>query len=100
MTFDFLEPAQAELNEAFQFYEAQREGLGDEFAREVFRTIQRILNHPHAWARLSKQSRRCRTKRFPYGIIYQIREEEKRVLIIAVMHLSRKPGYWKPRLRG
>ncbi|HZV33716.1 MAG TPA: type II toxin-antitoxin system RelE/ParE family toxin [Verrucomicrobiae bacterium] len=96
MNFQFLAAARVEFEEAFDYYEAQREGLGEEFAREVYRTIQRITDHPLAWRKLSRKTRRCRTKRFNYGIIYQIRGNE--IFIVAVMHLSRKPGYWKSRL--
>ena len=33
--YDFLEPAQIELEEEVSFYNGQRAGLGYEFAREV-----------------------------------------------------------------
>ena len=96
--YGFLEPAQIEFDEAINFYNQQREGLGHEFAAEVLNTINRILRYPEAWNKLSKRTRRCRTKRFPYGVIYQIRGD--RVLIVAVAHLRRKPRYWRNRLRA
>lgn len=99
MDFDFLAVAQLELEESFDYYEARREGLGTEFVREVYRAIQRILKHPRAWAKLSERTRRCRTSRFPYGIIYEVRDEENVILIVAIAHLSRKPGYWQDRLK-
>jgi hypothetical protein len=34
-------------------------------------------------------------KKFPFGIIYQI--IEKQIVVIAVMHLHKKPDYWKKR---
>lgn len=95
--FGFLEPARIELEEAINFYNQQRANLGDEFAAEVLNTINRILNHPEAWTKLSKHTRRCRTNRFPYGVIYQIRGD--RIVIIAVAHLRRKPIYWRDRLK-
>ena len=93
----FLPPAKAELAEAISYYNTQSEGLGYDFAAEVKRTLERIVQYPDAWFRLSKRTRRCRTNRFPYGVIYQIREET--VLIVAVMHLSREPETWKSRLK-
>jgi plasmid stabilization system protein ParE len=96
MIFSFLQPAKDELNEAIAYYEAQREGLGEEFAQEIINTVQRILDHPKAWSNLSGNIRRCRTNPFPYGVVYQIRGDD--ILIVAIMHLHPRPGYWKDRL--
>lgn len=97
MKIEFLEPAKIEFMEAVLYYNDQSEGLGYEFAAEVKRTIERIVQYPEAWLQLSKRTRRCRTSRFPYGLIYQIHENS--ILIVAVMHLSRNPVIWKKRLR-
>ncbi len=97
MKYSFLAPAREEFDEAIDFYNKRRDGLGYEFADEVERAIERILEHPRAWHPLSPRARRCRTRRFPYGVIYQIRENE--ILIVAIMHLRRRPGYWKDRIR-
>lgn len=95
--YGFLEPAQVEFEEAVNFYNRQSEKLGDEFATEVLKTINRILTHPEAWTKLSKRTRRCRTNRFPYSVIYQIRGD--RILVVAVAHSKRKPKYWRDRVR-
>lgn len=97
MKIEFLPPASAELMDAISYYNMQSEGLGYEFAGEVKRTLERIVQYPDAWFKLSKRTHRCRTNRFPYGIIYQIRKDT--LLIVAVMHLSREPESWKSRLR-
>ena len=97
MKIRFFATAEAEFLDAISFYNSQSEGLGYEFAAEVNRTIQRIIQYPEAWTKLSKRPRRCRTNRFPYGVIYQVREET--LLIVAVMHLSREPQTWKSRLK-
>ncbi len=96
MNVVFLETAEFEFNEAIMFYNIQRENLGYEFASEVKNAIERIIENPEAWAPLSKRTRRCLTRRFPYGIIYQIRN--KTLLIISVMHLRRKPQTWRSRM--
>lgn len=96
MKVQFLPSAEAEFAEATTYYNAQSEGLGFEFAAEVKRTLERIVQYPEAWASLSKRTRRCRTNRFPYGVIYQIRGDT--ILVAAVMHLGRDPETWKSRL--
>jgi toxin ParE1/3/4 len=97
MKIGFLSPASIDLMAAISYYNDQSEGLGFEFAAEVNRTQERILQYPEAWPKLSKRTRRCRTNRFPYGLIYQVREDS--ILIVAVMHLSRNPETWKNRPR-
>jgi hypothetical protein len=92
----FLDPAEIELLEAISWYNEQSEGLGFEFAAEVARTIDRIVSNCTAWSPLSSRTRRCRTNRFPYGVIYQLRIDT--ILIVSIMHLKRKPGSWKKNL--
>lgn len=97
MKVHFLEPAQAEMQEAISYYESERNGLGAEFAEEAKKAIERIVQYPEAWSLLSQRTRRCLTNKFPYGLIYQIRGED--ILIIAVMNLYRDPKTWRSRVR-
>ena len=96
--YEFLEPAQIELEEEVKYYNEQQAGLGYDFAKEVADTIARILRYPEAWTKLSKRTRRCRTKRFPYGVFYQITGDK--ILIVAVGHLRREPSYWRNRVKS
>jgi plasmid stabilization system protein ParE len=96
--YEFLEPAQIELEEEVKYYNAQQPGLGYDFAKEVADTLARILRYPEAWTKLSKRTRRCRTKRFPYGVFYQITGDK--ILIVAVGHLRREPSYWRNRVKS
>jgi plasmid stabilization system protein ParE len=96
VTVRFLEIARDELREAIQFYEAQRSGLGTEFRDEIQSTLERIKHFPEAWSPLSKNTRRCRTHRVPYGVIYRVKSEE--ILVVAIAHLHRRPEYWKDRI--
>ena len=96
MNYAFLEPAKAELDEAQGHFNRLQPGLGDEFLDEVQNAIKKILKNPEAWRKIDKDARRCRTHKFRYGVVYQITTEG--ILIVAVMHLHRKPGYWADRL--
>ena len=98
MNVEFHSAAERELRQAVDYYNDQQPDLGYEFAAEVEEAVERIRSSPDAWAWISQQDnlRRCQTHRFPYGLIYQV--QPNRVLIIAVMHLKRRPGYWNDRL--
>ena len=96
MTYRFLSPAERDLAEAVDYYEAQVPGLGLEFLDEVERTVKRIIMQPEAWMSISENHRRCRTRRFPYGLIYSLDKNE--IIIAAVMCLRRHPDSWKDRV--
>jgi plasmid stabilization system protein ParE len=96
MNYIFHPEARIELEHAIDYYEDCQEELGSEFLEEVYSTVQRILTFPEAWTMLSSNSRRCLTNRFPYGIIYQILDDNC-IRIIAVMQLNQKPDYWRER---
>ncbi len=96
MEVRLLEAAEAELDDAVEYYNAQSPGLGDEFLLEFIKSTERIENYPAAWRPFSKTTRRCRMNRFPYGIIYHLHKETIHIIAVACLH--RKPEYWKKRL--
>jgi len=91
--YRFTSPALSELKQATLHYEEKENGLGGIFLDEVDATVARILANPQAWHPLSRRTRRCRTHRFPFGLIYQVRSNE--ILITSVMDLRRDPMSWK-----
>ena len=95
MRYRFHPDAEAELNEAVDYYDGCEDGLGLEFGRVVYAAIQNICQYPLAWTPLSANTRRCLLNRFPYGLVYQLKGDD--IIIIAVMQLNRKPGYWRKR---
>lgn len=97
MTFDFHPDARAEFIDAVAYYESSSDGVGLRFAREVYATINRLIAGPEAWPRITENTRRCLTRRFPYAVVYEVREKD--VLIVAIAHFSREPFYWSDRTR-
>ncbi|MFH0726092.1 MAG: type II toxin-antitoxin system RelE/ParE family toxin [Pseudomonadota bacterium] len=92
MKFFFHEDAEIEFDKAVDYYEDCRQGLGMDFAQEVYTAIFRITQFPEAWSAMSENTRRCLVNRFPFGIIYQVKSGSVR--IIAVADLRRRPNYW------
>ena len=95
MNYYFHEIAEAELLSAIEYYEECQPGLGIRFSEEIYATISRICIHPSAWEAIDSKTRRCLTNKFPYGILYRIKEDHIRIM--SIMHLYRKPDYWKDR---
>jgi toxin ParE1/3/4 len=88
--------ARIELLESVRYYESQQPGLGGRFLETVVEAINRIQAHPGMFRQISDTWRQCRIPRFPFGIIYRVRD--RRIEIVVVMHLHRKPGYWENRV--
>jgi len=96
MSVRLLESAQVELDDAIAWYASQAPGLGDAFLIETLKTLKLIEQYPKAWHPLTQQVRRCRLRRFPYSVVYA--QEGSDLLVLAVAHQHRKPGYWRTRM--
>ncbi len=97
MKLTFLKVAEAELDDAFEYYESVQSDLGFRFLTEVELAKTRIIRFPFSYEEIGKHSRRCLVHKFPYGIIYQYLEDKQEILIVAVSHLHRIPDYWSNR---
>ena len=90
------EAADEEMNSAAAYYEAREIGLGEAFLAEISRGIRQIQTRPLAWPTLIDDYRRYVLNRFPYVLIYRVDADD--ILVLAVAHSHRKPGYWRSRL--
>jgi len=93
----FHPQAKQELNHTVKYYESQHKGLGKRFLIYFQNSILKIQSFPLMYHQIEENLRQCRLSRFPYGIIYRLKDEQ--IEIIAVMHTHRKPGYWKERIK-
>jgi plasmid stabilization system protein ParE len=84
--------AENELRVAAQFYEARLAGLGEAFLVEVGRSFDRAHHSPESGAPCYGRYRRLMIRRFPYSVVYEVLADA--ILILAVAHHRRKPGYW------
>lgn len=91
----FLAPAEKEMLEAAIYYDDKAPGLGSDYIAEVEHTVNRIAENPESGLTVRGNIRRMLLRRFPFGVLYRVDQEE--IVIIAIMHLRRRPGYWKKR---
>lgn len=95
MKVSFHVSAERELNDAAEYYESERSGLGAAFLDEAERACDRILRHPDAAPRILGSIRRMLFNRVPYALLYPLEGDTLRIL--AVMNLTRRPAYWVAR---
>ena len=92
---EFHPEAESEFIAAARYYESQAENLGLNFITAVQGTYQWISEYPEIGRPFGRRLRRVLVPRFPYSLIYRV--EPQRILIVAVAHLHRRPGYWRSR---
>ena len=91
------EPASLELAEAVRWYEERRPGWGARLFEAVSRVFELIERHPEIGSPRTTPPavRQVTVRGFPYVVAYRIRSDD--VYVVAVVHTSRRPGYWKNR---
>lgn len=94
--YRFLHPADEEMTEASLFYEAASTGLGKDFLNDVQRVVDSLREHPYLGHGVDRNLRRMLLHRFPFSLIYSV--EADAILIVAVTHYGRRPGYWQDRM--
>ncbi len=97
---EILLAASAEMAEAAAWYDERVSGLGERFLGETEGAFARIdetplTGSPWRHRRLPDGVRRMFLRSFPYSAVYIL---EPRLVIVAVAHVRRRPGYWVKRL--
>ena len=97
MTVRFHPEASTELDAAASWYEGEQAGLGIAFLVEVVRATAAIEATPATWpfVRKSRRIQRFLLARFPYAVLYQVVPDA--IVVVAVGHTRRRPGYWRAR---
>ncbi|MFZ5865930.1 MAG: type II toxin-antitoxin system RelE/ParE family toxin [Thermodesulfobacteriota bacterium] len=94
-TVYFHPDAESEMNEAAQYLDHESPGLGTEFLRTIENAVDQIRCHPEAARLIQGRVRRKLVQKFPYSVIYSVRNTHIRIL--AVSHQKRRPYYWRSR---
>jgi plasmid stabilization system protein ParE len=87
--------AQAEFDEAIDWYEQQAE-LGLEFLDCVADSLTRIAATPESCEIVYEDVRRAVVQRFPYSVFYQV--EQQQIVVLAIFHSKRDPKIWQVRV--
>lgn len=91
-----FEPAASlELNEAADFYDFERSGLGTEFLDAVEATLIGVADNPESFSIEMGETRKSVVRRFPYSVMYWF--DGATVHVSAIAHHRRRPRYWSDR---
>jgi len=98
----FFADALAEYEDVVVYYEAKQEGLGARLIDEFDATVTLAMEFPHAAAKVTEAPpeyglRWTLLHSFPIKLVYTVRADA--LLIVAVFHARRRPGYWLARLK-
>ncbi len=85
----FRQKASAHLVEIHEYYENQKQGLGDEFFLSVDATLNALKRNPLIFQLKFKKIRCATLSRFPYGIYYS--QEASRIVVLSIIHFKRNP---------
>lgn len=96
-SIDFLFDAKLDLAEAMEWYDQQKQGLGDKLLLRVENTVDLLESNPFIFQIRYKNIRVGSVKKFPFAIHYWVDEKRNKVMINAVLHNSRNPQIWKDR---
>lgn len=80
---------------AYDWYEKQRIGLGEDFLFTLETSYSKIIKTPKLYQTIYGRVRRQLVSRFPYAIFFIV--EEEKIIVIAVMHTKRNPSNWSKR---
>ena len=94
-TLAFTGRATTDITDAFEWYERQRSGLGDEFLGALARAYEFVELMPEAAPIVHRDLRRLLLRKFPFAIYFRL--DAERVEIRACLHQRRHPGSWRRR---
>jgi toxin ParE1/3/4 len=87
--------AESDVKDAYEWYEAQRKGLGEHFLLCIEDALSRAARNPSMYSVVYKEVRRVLTHRFPFGVFFI--EADEYISVLAVLHARRSPKHWKSR---
>jgi plasmid stabilization system protein ParE len=92
---DCLSGARQDFDESFDWYAERSVQAAVRFAAAVDAALDRILANPTQFASADGVHRECPVKKFPFRVVYRLVDD--RVLVVAIAHAKRRPGYWRHR---
>lgn len=88
--------AQKEYEEAVEWYEKRRKGLGLQYLFALQKILHRIAEASDSFPVVFENVREAVMRKWPYAIYFQVTDEY--LLVLAIFHASREPVQWQNRV--
>jgi toxin ParE1/3/4 len=97
---EFRPEVEADVAEAAAWYEARQPGLGSEFVEDIILVWDALAESPLRNSRRhpKKDIRWRYPERFPYRVVYEVRQRERAVVVVAILHAARHDRHWRERI--
>ncbi len=96
LTIELHPEARLEADAAFNWYREHSLRAAEKFLDAIEQARTAIQDAPELWADYLYGTRRYLLKRFPFVVVFRIKEG--RIQVVAIAHGRRTPGYWKDRI--
>ena len=94
---EYLSGARVDFDESFDWYAERSVGAAIGFASSVDEAIERVTADPRRFPSTHGGCQYCSLNRYPFRIVF--RDDPDRLIVIAIAHAKRRPGYWRSRTR-
>lgn len=89
--------AEQDVSDIYDWYESQRDGLGEVFLAYLGGLTKQLSIYPERWRVIYNGTRKAILRRFPYSVYYRL-GSDRTILIVAVLHDRRDPDYVQDRI--
>lgn len=93
LSVEYLEEAVKEAAAAAAWYAERSPTAAAAFEAELLEAESAIRDLPNAWPPYDHGTRRYLLRRYPFAVVYRV--DARRILVIALAHGKRRPGYWR-----
>ena len=96
LPIDYLPDARRDFDESSDWYAARSTRTAQRFVAAVDAALTNLAADPMRFASPDGVHHECPVQKFPFRIVYRLVDD--RVVIVAVAHAKRRPGYWRDRV--
>lgn len=95
MQIEFHPRANEDLETSLNWYSSRSSAAARNFLVAVDLALESIRDDPNRFSRIDKKHQACSVTKFPFQIVYHC--DKNRIVVVAIAHAKRKPGYWQAR---